>query len=67
MAKEKTFKWIVEFEIAESWIEDGFDLTDDRALDMLSHDLRYANIGTELGAKVLKSPSKESIRKVQGY
>lgn len=63
----KKFKWTVEFEVAEAWVEDGFDLTDERALDMLSNDLRWANIGTELGAKVIKAPSPKVIRKVQGY
>ena len=43
----------VQFRVAPCWIEDGFSMTDDRALDMLSNDLRYANIGEELDAKVL--------------
>ena len=60
-------KWTVEFSVDKSWVADGFDLTDDRALDMLSGDLRYANIGTELGAKVIKAPDKKLIKKLQGY
>ena len=60
-------KWTVGFSVDKSWVADGFDLTDDRALDMLSGDLRYANIGTELGAKVIKAPDKKLIRKLQGY
>ena len=59
-------KWVVEFGVDESWVADGFDLTDDRALDMLSHDLCYANIGTELSARVIKRPSKVTIEKLQG-
>jgi len=60
-------KWTVEFSIDKTWVEDGFDLTNDRALDMLANDLQYANIGTELGAKVIKAPDKKLIRKIQGY
>ncbi len=67
MTKPKFYKWTVEFEVAEVWISDGFELTDDRALDMLSNDLGYANIGTELRAKVIKSPKQADIAKAQGF
>lgn len=60
-------KWTVEFEVDESWVADGFILTSDRALDMLSKDLGWANIGTELGAKVIKAPRPGLIAKLQGY
>lgn len=60
-------RWTVEFAVDESWVADGFILTDDRALDMLSHDLGWANVGTELGAKVIKAPDPEKIAKLQGY
>lgn len=61
------FKWTVEFEVDEVWIEDGFDLDDERALNMLANDLRHANIGTELKAKVVKAPCPKKIRQMQGY
>jgi hypothetical protein len=60
-------KWTVEFSVDETWVADGFILTDERALDMLSHDLGWANIGTELRAKVIKAPDPEKIAKLQGY
>ncbi len=63
----KRYKWTVEFEVDASWVADGFDLTNDRALDMLAHDLSYAYIGTELSAKVIKAPKREAIRKEQSY
>ena len=63
----KRFKWTVEFEVDQSWVADGFDLDDERALDMLSNDLQYAHIGNELGARVVVKPSKASILWVQGY
>lgn len=67
--KEKSgkFVWWVEFQVDETWVEDGFDLTDERALEMLSSDLQFANIGTELKARVIKSPDPKVIRRVQGY
>lgn len=63
----KKLKWTVQFEIDECWVEDGFNLTDDRALDMLSNDLRHAHIDSELRAKVIKAPAPERIAKLQGY
>ena len=66
MTKPKTFKWVVEFEVAEAWVADGFDLTDERALSMLANDLSWAH-GSELGAKVIKAPDPNEIRVAQGY
>ncbi len=62
----KKYKWVVEFTVAKVWVEDGFNLTKDRAKEMLANDLQYAN-GSELSAKIIKAPSKKEIRKVQGY
>lgn len=67
MEKQKFYKWTVEFSVDASWVADGFDLTDERALDMLANDLSYADAGQELKAKVIKSPSAKAIRKEQGY
>ncbi len=63
----KFYKWTVEFQVADVWVEDGFDLTNERALNMLAEDLSMAEIGHELKAKVIKAPSKKAIRKEQGY
>ena len=60
-------KWTVEFEVEDVWVADGFELTDERALDMLSHDLSSAIIGMELSAKVISAPTPEEIRRLQGY
>lgn len=65
--KKKFFKWTVEFEVDEIWVADGFELTEERALEMLAHDLGWADMGTELKAKVIKSPSPKAVRKAQGY
>jgi len=59
--------WIVRFSVDKSWVADGFDIDDERALDILSHALRYANVGTELDAKVLRKPAKALVERLQGY
>ncbi len=66
MKKQKMLTWTVEFSVSDNWVADGFDLTDERALDMLTSDLRFA-YSDELKAKVTKTPSKEQIAKLQGY
>ena len=69
MKKEKvmkTFKWTVEFEVTENWVEDGFNITDDRAKDMIANALPYA-YGFEYKATVIKSPNAKLIAKAQGY
>ena len=59
-------KWTVEFLVDETWVTDGFDLTDERALNMLAGDLQFA-YPHELGARVISAPPPEEIRKLQGY
>lgn len=62
----KRFSWTVRFEVDETWVADGFELTDERALAMLRKDLSYA-YDHELGAKVLKSPDADRIAVAMGY
>lgn len=63
----KMFKWIVEFQVADTWVADGFQMTDQRAWDMLSKDLSYADMDTEIHARVVASPNASLIAKAQGY
>jgi hypothetical protein len=62
----KTFKWVVEFEVTEDWVADGFDINQYRATDMMANALPYAN-SDEFKATVLKAPEPKSIRQTQGY
>ena len=62
----KTFKWVVEFEVTETWVEDGFNIDQGRAIDMIANALPYAT-GMEFKATVLKAPDAKLIRKTQGY
>ncbi len=59
-------KYVVVFEVDETWIADGFDLTDERAFEMLNRDLAYA-YGHELEAKVTKAPPALLVAQLQGY
>lgn len=66
MANKQWFTWTVEFKVYRTWVEDGFDLTDDRAKDMIENDLTYSH-GSETKAKVLSAPDADEIAKAQGY
>lgn len=62
----KKFKWTVEFTVDETWVADGFELTQERALEMLARDLSFAD-DHELGARIVSAPDQKAIRKAQGY
>jgi hypothetical protein len=64
--KMKTFKWVVEFETTTTWVEDGFNIDQGRATDMIANALPFAS-GAEFKATVLKSPDAKLIRRTQGY
>lgn len=62
----KFYKWTVEIEVAEAWVADGFDLTDRRAHDIMTHHLSYAN-GNEIKCKVVARPKDHDVATEQGY
>lgn len=62
----KTFKWTVEFTVDKTWVEDGFEMTDERAHAMIQEVLPYA-YPSETKAKVIKAPSEEAIARAQRY
>jgi hypothetical protein len=64
--RTKPFTWTVQFTVDPTWVEDGFDLTEERAHDMISSALPSA-FNYEFSSKVLKAPSKATILKEQGY
>ena len=63
---KKKLKWVVEFSVDPSWVADGFELTDECAVNMLQGTLSWA-YEHELGARVIKSPSQKEIKRLQGY
>lgn len=58
--------WTVRLSVSPTWIEDGFNLTDEKAKEMLESVLPFA-YGSELSAKVIDRPHPDLIRKLQGY
>lgn len=58
-------KWVVEIGVDKCWIEDGFEVTKERVEEMLQRDLQFAT-GSEVSARVLSSPDKKVIKKIQG-
>jgi hypothetical protein len=62
----KKIKWVVEFEVDEKWIADGFNMTNQKAMGMLENVLPFAS-GAEFKATVIKAPDNKLIRKIQGY
>lgn len=64
--KRRSFKWTVEFEVAETWVADGFDLDAERANDMIGTALPFS-YGWERVARVIKAPRKSRILVAQGY
>jgi hypothetical protein len=62
----KKFKWVIEIEVDETWVADGFDPDDEQAKEMLASFLRSA-YNNEIDAKVIKRPTDKSIANAQGY
>ena len=67
MERPDFYKFTVEFEVHKDWIADGFILTDTRALDMLAADLGFADVNTELRARVIKFPNLDHVAQELGY
>lgn len=64
--RDQWFTWSVEFKVHERWVEDGFEMTDERAKEMVENALPHAD-GYETKAKVIVEPPQERIAKCQGY
>lgn len=62
----KKFRWVVEMEVDETWVADGFNLTNDRAQELMQQILPWS-YSHETTAKVLEAPPIEEIMRVQGY
>ncbi len=60
-------RWVIAFDVAERWVEDGFDPDDADALNMLATRLGYANVDRELRAVVMAAPDREEVAKLMGY
>ena len=63
--KPVEYVYTVRLTVAPDWIADGFDLTDEQALEMLANRLPFAH-GHELTAKVIDSPNATDVARLQG-
>lgn len=62
----KLYTWTVRLSVAAPVVADGFNLTNERAWDMLCKHLPYAR-GHELAAEVVLAPPAEEIAHERGY
>lgn len=62
----KFYEWTVKIAVASTWVEDGFNLTAERAHRMVAHHLSYAN-GGEIRTSIVTAPSRDAIAREQGY
>lgn len=60
------YTWTVQIGVSETWVEDGFDLDNDRLADILGSHLGWATDAEYAGA-VLASPPKNDVLRAQGY
>jgi hypothetical protein len=60
------FRWTVEIQVHETWVEDGADFTDNRLHDMLVRRFGWAT-GNELRARVLTRPDDAAVATAMGY
>jgi hypothetical protein len=66
MATAKPFSWTVRFTVAPIWIQDGYTICNERALQMLARSVG-AGSADELQAVVLEAPSPLELARMQGY
>jgi hypothetical protein len=63
---ERFYRWLCEIEVNETWVADGFNLTDDRLKEMVASDLTMAH-SVEFRARVFHAPPEDSVARAQGY
>lgn len=60
------YKWILELEVNETWVADGFNLTEKQWKDWAADGLAHLN-ASEFRTRVIHAPSVDSIAKAQGF
>lgn len=61
----RRFKWVVEIEVDEIWVGDGFEITAEAVQEALLEKVPATH--DEIVVKVLKRPDPVVIRQAQGY
>jgi len=63
----KTYKWTIEIQVADTWVADGFDLSNENLQErILEKMLPYAH-EHERSMRVVKKPHALAIAREQGY
>jgi hypothetical protein len=62
----RRFRWLIEVEVNEVWVADGFDFDEDRCDQVRENLIGYAD-PDEVQVRVVKTPSPVEIRQSQGY
>ncbi len=62
--RHEHYEWTVKITVDPIWVADGFDLDQDRLMDILSRELGYARCH-EYGGEVLTTPDADEIRAEQ--
>jgi hypothetical protein len=62
----KMYRWVVAFNVADTWVADGFDMSDARAEAMISREIGSA-YKWETSASVIAAPSPIKVVREQGY
>ena len=60
------FTWTVKFIVDETWVADGFELTEELAKDMIQNQIPYS-FEEETSIKIIETPKHSDILKAQGY
>ncbi len=67
MKKAKKFKWVIELEVDELWVADGYEArAEDIQEAILSYSLGCARYD-EVKVKILEAPTQKRVDKAQGY
>jgi len=61
-----TFRWVLQFDVAETWVTNGLDLTPERMHAIVSKALGWIREG-ELRVSTVAAPVRRDIRVAQGH
>lgn len=59
-------KWVIEIEVDDMWVADGFDPDDRWVEEMMQRELSLA-YGHEVGGRIISAPDRDDINELQGY
>jgi hypothetical protein len=66
MEATASYRWTVEFQVDAVWVADGYNLTAERAKEMLAGELRDA-FEHEIAARIISAPHPAAILAERGH